>query len=71
MGSVLMFILFSLFALFPMIVGEPVSSRVFGPVVTTSKTGEHYVWGVLLLVSSSEREAAELEDAAKYNRTEP
>ena len=71
MGSILMFILFSAFTLFPMIIGEPVSSRIFGPVVTTSKTGEHYAWGVLVLVASSEKDAASSDSAAKHNRTEP
>ena len=40
-------------------------------ILAKSKTGEHYVWGVLLLVSSSEKEAAESEDHAKDNGPQP
>jgi hypothetical protein len=35
-----------------------------------SGTGEHYAWGVLLLVLSSEKEAAKSEDPPEDNRPE-
>lgn len=43
-----------------------------GDVSTSSAgEGEHYAWSVLLLVASSEKEAAEPEDATKDNRPQP
>ena len=40
-------------------------------ILAASKTGEHYAWGVLLIVASSEKEAAESEGPPKDDRPQP
>ena len=71
MESLLMLMLFSVFMLFPMIIGEPEPSRIFGPgSVSQGTRGEYYAWGLLLLVLSSETEAAACKESAKGKNDE-
>lgn len=70
MGSVLMFILFSAFMLFPLQIGEPPEfSRIHGPagVSTKHKMSEGYQYAVLVLVAASEEEAAKQKEKGLEN----